>query len=103
MSTEEVSQASPPSSSAPSPPSWWRSLVASLPATALALSAIWVIGRPLGQALPGLIREAAKTREWAAWAAVVADLVALGLLVAPVPTLALVRSLLGRVPLLGKR
>jgi len=70
-----------------------------LPGTITALSAIWVIGRPLGQALPGLILRAsnAPKGEWGPWLAVVADSLALGLLVAPVPTLAVVRSLLSRV------
>jgi len=88
----QTSQSSPPSRS-PSP-----SLAASLPGAAAAVAAILVIGRPLGQALPGLIREAAANwKEPGPWIALGMDLLGLGLLVAPVPTLALARSLLSRI------
>ena len=100
MPTEEVTP-QPSQSLQPSPspsPSW----AASLPAAITAGLAILVVGRPLGQALPELIREAARTRDRWAWIAVAADLLAMGLLVAPVPTVALARSLLSRLPLLSK-
>lgn len=83
-----------PSQSAPSSLSPSRPWAESLPGALTAGLAIWVVGRPLGQALPGLIEDAGKTNRW--WP-VVADLLALGLLVAPVPTLALARSLLSRL------
>jgi hypothetical protein len=88
---------SPPSSSSPPSPPWWQSAAASLPGTVTALAAIWVVGRPLGQALPALIAEMGRNGRWQP---VAANLLALGLLVAPVPTLALARSLLSRLPLL---
>lgn len=86
-----------PSQSAPSSPSPSRSLAESLPGAITAGLAIWVVGRPLGQALPGLILAALATpKETGPWLAVAADCLALGFLVAPVPTLALVRGLLSR-------
>jgi hypothetical protein len=98
MSNGITTPTPPPSSSAPPSLSWWQSLVASMPATALALSAIWVIGRPLGQALPGLVTLAVTTKVWQPAAACA---LALGLVAAPVPTLELARSVLSRLPLLG--
>lgn len=96
---ERTTPTSQPSSSSPPSPSRWAPLAASLPGTAAAVSAIWVIGKPLAQALPGLIRTAAEhPRDWGPWLAVAADFLALGLLVAPVPTLTLVRTL-GRLVL----
>lgn len=87
-----------PSPSSQRSPSRSPSLAASLPGAAAAVAAIWVIGRPLGQALPGLIHEAAANwKEPGPWIALGLDLMAMGLLVAPVPTLALARSLLGRI------
>lgn len=93
----DSTQKPPPSSSSPPSPPWWQSAVASLPGTVTALAAILVVGRPLGQSLPGLITEMGRTGRWQP---VAANLLALGLLVAPVPTLALARSLLSRLPLL---
>lgn len=99
MPNESTTPISPPSSSAPPSQSALQSLAGSLPATATALAALYWIGRPLGLELPGLVVHMVKT---GAWQPVAACALAMGMVAAPVPTVALARSLLSRV-LPGKK
>lgn len=96
MSNEVTPPASPPSPSAPSSPSVSRHWAGDLAAAAPATAAIIVVGRPLGQALPELIRLMGISLSWMTVAPVVANLLGLALLVAPVPTLALAKSVISR-------
>ena len=84
---------SPPSSSSvflpSSRPGWAASLITAAPALLL----LWVVGRPIGQALPRLLDLYAQTHDVKP---IAAALLALGFCAAPVPTVELLSRQIGR-------